>query len=388
MNRFRSSNLTLIHGIRGICALIVAICHSKFFFWVGGNDYVQHFPRSGWSFVDYVMFALDLSTSNGSSMVVVFFVLSGFFIAYTFDKNHWTTANFYLVRFLRIYIPFIASLLVASFIFYLAFIVNRIEVHSTEANELISATKQSFNFHTLVNTFFFLRNDQGLYFAMNFPYWSLFHEGLFYLLAPFIIRKLRHSAVLSLILFGVGFFFKQQTMLQEFLFHYLFYFNLGMVFYKLIIGKPLFDTKSFHWLFIFGLFLAALFSFRLVGYRISFLLASVSALWAIQQIIYSEVREIFILRFLRQLGKISYTLYLFHVPVFMFLLYLIYKTGISLNYYHRNYYIASLFVLLFSVPLYKLVEGPSIRFIHSFRASGGKAKKPSGKSPNTVLPPV
>ena len=122
MQELRSSNLTLIHGIRGICSLMVAVCHSKFLFWVGGQEYIHQYPRSQWNLLDYGLFGMDIFTSDGSSMVVVFFILSGFFIAYTLSGKLWTPLHFYKVRFLRIYIPYLSSLVFASFVFYLVFI--------------------------------------------------------------------------------------------------------------------------------------------------------------------------------------------------------------------------------------------------------------------------
>ena len=49
------------------------------------------------------------------------------------------------------------------------------------------------------------------------------------------------------------------------------------------------------------------------------------------------------------------------------------KAGIVYNYYDRYYYIAALLTLLLSIPFYKLIEEPSIKFIQRFR--GKKQKK-------------
>src|SRR5690554_895399 len=105
MTKLDSNKLTLIHGIRGVAATIVVFCHAKFLFWVGGTEFLMRFPTADWGILDYVFFAFDMSTSNGTAMVVMFFVLSGFFIAYSYQTNLWKLFDFYRIRFLRVYIP-------------------------------------------------------------------------------------------------------------------------------------------------------------------------------------------------------------------------------------------------------------------------------------------
>jgi peptidoglycan/LPS O-acetylase OafA/YrhL len=109
----RMSNLRNLHIIRGLAALYVALGHAKVVFWVGGREYIDKFPRSEWGIIDYLLFALDLFSSSAQEFVIVFFVLSGFFIAYSFDKNNWSWKGFYANRALRIYPPYIASAIFA-----------------------------------------------------------------------------------------------------------------------------------------------------------------------------------------------------------------------------------------------------------------------------------
>jgi peptidoglycan/LPS O-acetylase OafA/YrhL len=379
MRKLQTSHLTLIHGIRGICSLIVAITHCKFFFWVGGVEFVRQHPMSSWGLFDYLLFGLDLSTSNGTAMVVVFFLLSGFFIAFTFRRNKWTRLNFYKVRFMRIYIPFIFSLLLSTAVFYVVFIYGRVPVRSGEITDLVTQTKASFTPGSFFRTLFFIRNEKGLYMGMNFPYWSLFHEAIFYLLAPFLLLRLRLSLGISFVLYLAGFFFKQQNMLLDFIFHYFFYFNVGMMLYDRLATGPMLQVSKWNWIGIVGIFMAGLVANYVVGYRLSFLIASIATAWAIHQIIYGEVREFFLLRILRYLGKISYTLYLFHIPLYITIIGLLYAAGIFLNPYGRSYYLVALTIVLLCIPLYKLIEERSIVFIQKFRGKKREAAPESGK---------
>lgn len=101
----------LLHSIRGFAALMVVIGHAKFPFWCGGTEYVKKFPQQDWNFFDKLVFGLDMFSSNPALMVIVFFVLSGFFIAYSFENNKWKIRHFYTNRAIRIYIPYIASII-------------------------------------------------------------------------------------------------------------------------------------------------------------------------------------------------------------------------------------------------------------------------------------
>ncbi len=367
MQQLHSKNLTLIHGIRGIAALIVAIGHSKLFFWSGGTNYIIKYPVSDWHISDYIVFIFDMASSNSSAMVVIFFVLSGFFISSTLNKNKWTLTGFYKVRFLRIYIPFVFSLLIAGLFFYITFIINNTPTPEGELSILVSETKNSFNIGTFFKTLFFLRNEKGLYFAMNYPYWSLFHEAIFYLIAPFIFMQLKWSFLLSFVLYVTGFFINSNSMWLEFIFHYYFYFNLGMIFFIIVSKGAFFSSKNYYWLIIVSLFILSLYVHHLIGYRLSFLIAGVSSILAIHQILFSKIEEKKIFFPIRKLGMISYSLYLYHVPIYVLICFLIYNSGIILNIYNRSYYLFAMIAVMLSFLLYEICEGPSLKFIQRFR---------------------
>jgi len=95
----------LLHSIRGFAALMVVIGHAKFPFWCGGTEYVKKFPQQDWNFFDKLVFGLDMFSSNPALMVIVFFVLSGFFIAYSFENNKWKIRHFYTNRAIRYHYP-------------------------------------------------------------------------------------------------------------------------------------------------------------------------------------------------------------------------------------------------------------------------------------------
>ena len=117
-------NFSLLHAVRGMAALYVVVYHAKFILWSGTVEYLSKFPRATWHFVDYALSAIDIFFSAGSQMVIIFFVLSGFFIIMSLEHNKNSSGNkfsaFYLTRFVRIYMPYIASLIVGMLVLYSA----------------------------------------------------------------------------------------------------------------------------------------------------------------------------------------------------------------------------------------------------------------------------
>ncbi len=114
---------SLLHSIRGIAALYVVVYHARFILWSGTSEYLLRFPRAGWHFVDYALCGIDLFFSAGSQMVIIFFVLSGFFITMTLQKNETSAANkfqqFYIIRCIRIYIPYVASIVFGTLVLFM-----------------------------------------------------------------------------------------------------------------------------------------------------------------------------------------------------------------------------------------------------------------------------
>ena len=76
-------NLRQLHIIRGFAALYVAIGHAKIVFWSGGKEYIKTYPVEEWAVFDYIVFAIDMLSSSAQEFVIVFFILSGFFIAFS-----------------------------------------------------------------------------------------------------------------------------------------------------------------------------------------------------------------------------------------------------------------------------------------------------------------
>jgi peptidoglycan/LPS O-acetylase OafA/YrhL len=361
--------LRLLHAIRGFAALYVVICHAKFPLWVGGRKYIQTIPREEWSILDYLMFVLDMLSTQGSAMVIIFFVLSGFFIAYSFEKNNWLLKDFYTNRMLRIYIPYLASVLFAVLILICvksltpALAVNNQDV---EFNSTLVEAFEQLNLKSLFYSLFFLPNGQ--YIGFNFVYWSLLYESIFYLIVPFVIKRPYQYLYFSISIFIISLFYQNANPIAKFFLDYSIYFSLGLVLYHLLqSGKIRLINKYFLILTLAASFLFLLVLGLMTYHKYSYIFAGLIGAGLITLFIQNDIKDYLILKFFKLMGTISYTLYLFHFPV-LILCYsvAVYITGKYL-FYDRIYWIGVLIAMAVSYYMYYLVEDKSLKLISKFK---------------------
>jgi peptidoglycan/LPS O-acetylase OafA/YrhL len=121
--------------------------------------------------------------SLGRLGVPMFFVLSGFLIHFTFSRgaDH-SVRGFWLRRLGRIYPPYVAALLVFAVVYGFFWT-------ARGRNDVL-------NHLLLIHTF----KDQT-FFSINGSFWSLAHEGQFYLLYPLLL-SLRRSIGMSALLWA------------------------------------------------------------------------------------------------------------------------------------------------------------------------------------------
>ena len=300
-----------------------------------------------------ILFHIHPNYSFGFIGVDIFFIISGFVISKSLinskDLNgQISLKNFYIKRFFRLY---------PSLIFFFIFsslILITLSIPTNIGNFIRTGLFSLFG----ISNFYLIRlkNDYFNEEELN-PFthtWSLGIEEQFYLFFPLIIflfNKKRLNALLT-ILFIVSFYF--------FLFvnHEIygnFFFTLVRV-WELVLGAILFINfakiekikkgKIFNFLVILIFFSL----FFVESIKLKIVLATIFSILVISGINTNFIKKLFSNIFLFKVGEISYSLYLFHLPI-------IYVS--KLYFYSYDFYIISLILIfLISYLNYLLIEDP------------------------------
>lgn len=354
----------ILDSIRGIAALYVTIAHCRGCLWIGGNEFLKMFPRNTWDAGDYFMFGASMLTRLAVEFVIVFFVLSGFSIANSLSTNT-SALEFYKRRFIRIYPSYLLALIWAGIIYvvtlywhpswYDGSITGFAYIRAYEMNTYLEPA-------TIFKNLFYI--PQGGFIT---PFWSLTYEVIFYLLAPFLIRRIAWYASISLLLFVAYLLFpgaiaglQVPVYIHDFLFVYNIFFVAGVLLYKYFnaVMKRVAAYSRY-------LLLASLVAVVFLMYAINFYFQTettysfiIAALLGVLLIIYFLKYELRI-HWLMNIGKFSYTLYITHLAsIFLYLgiYWLIVKPDVP---YILNYFVwmpAVLFALGIAYIQYLLVE--------------------------------
>lgn len=370
--------LDILHALRGFCAFYVVVFHAKFLLWSGGTEYLRVFPRTAWSPLQYGAFVADMLSSAGYEMVIFFFVLSGFFIRYAQLKKHRAAFRFYLNRVVRIYPPYLASLLLGGTVLTYTALHHPALLTTAIGREFNAGLVGAWHeLHPLTlrgigRALVFLKPNEH-FFGYNGVYWSLLPEALFYLAVPLAFWRVSYYYALSAACyaFGIGadLLHIDTGFLGEFVFLFNGYFALGVGLYDLVTTRP-------QWLEAFrrinGLVLAigiALLMLLLIGTAAMHLrvltgpLASVLAVASVSTLLAGRVnRKNLLIRAFHEVGIFSFSLYLYHFP-FLILSYvgMVALTGNLVN-YTRYYWLALPLVTAACFALYYVTERLAVRF--------------------------
>lgn len=378
-----------LHAIRGWAALFVVIAHAKYPFWSGGQAYLEKYPMENWGWWQYLLFSLDMFTSFASVFVIVFFVLSGFFIARSLVEKKYSPIFFYGDRIIRIYIPYFGSLLVGflalNFAHYInPEIFNLLNPDRPYNRELIAAFND-LNWQSFKNALFFLPGESGMFFGINAPYWSLFFEALFYILIPFVVMFLRRFwfFVLAFVLHLLSFFIGSEWLsTTAFLLQYSIYFAFGVLLYELGSSKKTrlvmvkFVRKMTNVLiassmiFMLSSIPMGLLHYKKIGFGFGMIGTGLLILWLLygrRTALYNVSRKILVNDFSNFLGKISFSMYLIHVPI----LALLYVTWADITqqlvFYERIYWIPVMIIIPLGYLFYLIFEKNSLLLLKRYK---------------------
>ncbi|WP_428329107.1 acyltransferase family protein [Mucilaginibacter sp.] len=170
------NKLLKLEAVRGFAAIYVVLHHSFSKGLIIGN------------------YNFSFLFKYGQEAVILFFILSGFVIKYSFERSaNKTFSDYFSKRFLRIYIPLIV-----------VFITNYLLL-SYYAHSFIGA-----EWKTLLGNLFMLQDIPSLKlnvicgpYLNNDPLWSLSYEWWFYMLFYFFITKLKQKATLVVFILAI-----------------------------------------------------------------------------------------------------------------------------------------------------------------------------------------
>jgi peptidoglycan/LPS O-acetylase OafA/YrhL len=370
--------LDILHCLRGFCAFYVVVFHAKYILWAGGHEYMKVFPRATWSVWQYVAFIADMLSSAGYEMVIFFFVLSGFFIRYAQQRKYRAPIAFYLNRIVRIYPPYLISVVLAVVVLLLlARLVPQMftTVGNRELNTTLLAAwndLRNLDLVGVVRTLLFLPLPHRVYIGYNTVYWSLLPEALFYAAVPLAFWRIQVYYLVSTLLYllGIGASALHYSLegVTSFLLAHNFYFALGVALYDVVVR-----TQWLTWfrripgwllggtlLVLFVMLISlALFKLKIFSALIAVLLAVIS----ISALLGGRVsRRNVVVRIFHPIGLFSFSLYLYHYPLLLLCSGLVTILTGHLVIYTRYYWLAVPMVTLICYALYWATERASVNF--------------------------
>ncbi|MCB0777791.1 MAG: acyltransferase, partial [Chitinophagaceae bacterium] len=307
--------------------------------------------------------------------VIVFFLLSGFSIAHSLSENR-SPLPFYKRRFIRIYPSYVVALVWAGLIFIITKALFPVWYDGSLNSFSFIRTVQMNNFFDwdiILKNLFYMPSE-----GFITPFWSLTYEVIFYLLAPFLLRNVNVYVIVSILLFLLNLVtpeFVQGFGLHPYIFSFLFVYNIyfaaGVFLYKnfdkiMQWFSPI--SKRIHFFLILvalGLMYAVNFYLQTES-SYSFIIAGIFSWLLIFYFLKYQVR----VKWLMQVGKFSYTLYITHLASIFLYLSVYWLIAKPTEPFILNYFVwmpAVLFCLLIAWIQYLLVESKTKSILSRLR---------------------
>ncbi len=378
MTEKRKIAFDILDSIRGIASLYVAIAHCRGLLWVGGSEFTRMFPTETWSLWEYAIFGASMLTRLAVEFVIVFFVLSGFSIAHSLSENK-SALQFYKRRLIRIYPAYVIALVWAGLVYVVTKYWHPEWYDGSLRQFAFTRTiemKDYLEWNTVLKNLFYMPGQ-----GFITPFWSLTYEIIFYLFAPFLLRRINLYVMCSIILFTINLLAPSKVLslnlpfyFHEFLFVYNIYFAIGVLLYRY------YTQVAEWWSHISGMkflvlifFLISLMYATNIYFRVetvySFVIAAFLGVILILYFLQYSVR----IPWLIKVGKFSYTLYITHfASIFLYLgiYWLWVKPSVP---YILNFFVwipAVFFTLLVAYFQYKVVEKRTKIVLNRLRAKG------------------
>jgi len=309
--RFVDSNASVLFDLlRGVAALLVLVSHVRNDFFVDFGKLIAHRALMA---VPYTL------TGAGHQAVVVFFVLSGFFISGSIfqavERARWSWKDYLLRRLVRLWVVLLPTLL-------LTLLWDRLGLRFGHAPAIYG--KFNYSPGTWLGTAFFTQTILVPYPGSDSALWSLAYEFWYYLLFPlgyFALRRGTPSAARALcavLLAGIAWFVRVPILLS---------FPIWLAGTLLVVmPPPAFAARTSRRLLMFATplyllcFFAAsrnrIFSMQSADYVLT--VATVGFLWLLLSLRDRAPAKSLRVRAARELARFSYSLYALHLPFVIF----------------------------------------------------------------------
>ena len=289
--------LYFLHFIRGISAILVMISHVRSPFFINYENVINPtLFQKGFYFI----------TGLGHQAVILFFVLSGFLVGGSFIKSNINVKNYFISRISRLWtvlIPALLLTLLVDFYFY--------------DPALPFRTPAILSIDTFLGNVFFLQTIYFSIYGTNGSLWSLANEFWYYVLFPFMFKFLSKLRSRELDLVSLFFFVLVLFWLPV---------SISLLFPVWLIGFvvcQLYEKYSFSWNYFLISFVTfcvvlVLCRFKILEGLISDYTVSLSIALLIltSPIIEKTFEKYTLLRVsVSWLSSISFSLYLFHMPI-------------------------------------------------------------------------
>ncbi|TDN70080.1 acyltransferase [Paraburkholderia sp. BL10I2N1] len=367
----------IIDALRGLAALLVAYFHCRQVTWVGMQNFHQTAGRA--LDLNTIVSYLTFPVAWGSAGVPVFFVISGYCIhrsaaqrlaanpAYRLD-----TVNFWARRFARIYPVLLAALL-------LTFALDWASHQLPPVNhKLLDIGPRAF----LVNLFS-LQGVAGKTYGSNGALWTLSIEVQFYAIYPLLFalrRRFGMTPVLAMIaLINVASAFALERHEIQFFTSYWLSWTIGAWIAEARVRTTPDSRAASPWLYLIAFVFMALgcIAFHFGQYAAFQLWAAGFACYLYKALDQrgdgSNTRGPgSAVRLLSRVGDFSFSLYLIHLPIFVLLSSLLFRSAFQVEIW------PSFAFMLVAIPVayvfYRLVELPAMKWSASLKPKAKAAR--------------
>ncbi|BAU63913.1 hypothetical protein STA3757_12820 [Stanieria sp. NIES-3757] len=318
-----SLNLRSLDALRGILAIYVVLGHCRWLLWVGNSEWNQY-THPWWA--NFLALASAIFR-YGHEAVMIFFVLSGFFIHLRISQqlaNNKTFSfdiiSFYKRRCHRLIPPYFFALALTVIIDLVGMALYPSLYNGLTGDALLDSNflKKGFSYISVLPALFVLPSSLGQDFGSNGPLWSLAYEIFYYLIYPFWLI-LRRLGVWQGYLGGIGLaiiavIFLEPSFISSTLIHYPIWLSgaflaeqltkkrikKSVVIISIILSILSFISINLSLPMLLKLSVYAIFGFSIVFTCVNLPFSVVGNYWH---------------SFFESLGKKSYTIYICHFPI-------------------------------------------------------------------------